>query len=281
MIRAFSLSCMTLAVALAQGPAGPGGRHFGPPPDGPFQGARFLGAEAGIPGHVVKNAPFSADIVTERTQTLSDGNHIKQSTTVHLSRDSEGRTRSEQSLSSLAANGLASPSSNRTVVFIHDPVAGASYALNATSKTATRSMHPARASANTSGSGQTAQGTSSRPRAAFAGGGRRGGMNNQNIKTESLGTQTIEGVVAQGTRTTLTIPAGQMGNEQPIQIVTERWYSSDLQATVMVKRSDPRGGDSVTRYTNVSRAEPSPTLFQVPSDYKVQDAARGSRPAAQ
>jgi len=103
-------------------------------------------------------------------------------------------------------------------------------------------------------------------------------MNNQNVKTESLGTQTIEGVVAQGTRTTLTIPAGQMGNEQPIQIVTERWYSSDLQATIMVKRSDPREGDSVTRYTNVSRAEPSPALFQVPSDYKVQDAGRGGRP---
>jgi len=162
MIRIVSLGCMTLAVALAQNPPGRGGRHFGPP-DGLFQGGRFLGAEAGIPGHVVKNAPFSADIVTERTQTLSDGNHIKQSTTVHLSRDSEGRTRSEQSLSSLAANGLASPTSNRTVVFIHDPVAGASYALNSNNKTATRSMHPARTSASTSSTGQTAQGAPNRP----------------------------------------------------------------------------------------------------------------------
>lgn len=279
MIRLVSLSCISLAVALAQGP-GLGGRHFGPPLGGPFEGARFLGAEAGMPGHVVKNAPFTADVVTERTQTLSDGNHIKQSTTVHLSRDSEGRTRSEESLSSVAANGLASAATtNRTVVFIHDPVAGASYALNSNNKTATRSMHP-HASANASASGQTAQGGPGRPHAAFAaGGGRRGGMNSQNVKTESLGTQSIEGVTAQGTRTTLTIPAGQMGNEQPIQIVTERWYSSDLQATVMVKRSDPRQGDSVTRYTNVTRAEPSPTLFQVPSDYKIQDAGRGGRPA--
>ena len=279
MIRVISLGCVSLAVALAQNPPGPGARRFGIPPEGPFSGVRILGAEAGMPGHVVKNAPFSADIVTERTQTLGDGNHIKQSTTVHLSRDSEGRTRTEQSLSSLAGTGLASASSNRTLVFIHDPVAGASYALNSDNKTATRSARPQRPFGNNA-NGQTAQDAPLRSRPAFAGGGRRG-MNNQNVKTESLGTQSLEGVTAQGTRTTLTIPAGQIGNEQPIQIVTERWYSPDLQATIMVKRSDPREGETVTRYTNIGRAEPSPALFQVPSDYKMQDAGRGKPANAQ
>jgi hypothetical protein len=250
---------VAFTAALAQNPAGPGGRHFGPPPNG---GARFLGAEPGMPGRVVKNAPFSADVVTESTQTLADGNHIKQTGTVHFARDSEGRTRREQSLTSLGALG-----SNRTVVFISDPVAGASYALMPETKTATKSMRPAGRGGNRMMNGPNG------PHLAMAGNGRGGrGMRlgAQNVKTESLGTQTMEGVQVQGTRTTMTIPAGQIGNDQPIQIVTERWYSPDLQANVLVKHSDPRTGDTVTRYTNISRAEPVPTLFQVPADYKVQ-----------
>ena len=104
-------------------------------------------------------------------------------------------------------------------------------------------------------------------------GGRRGpgGAQNQNIKTEQLGTQVIEGVTAQGTRTTLTIPAGQIGNEQALTIVNERWYSPDLQTVVLSKHSDPRNGETVTRMTNVSRAEPASTLFLVPSDFKVTE----------
>ena len=259
MMRMGWVGLIAFTAALAQNPGGPGGgRHFGPPPGG---GARFLGAEPGMPGHVVKNAPFSADIVTESTQTLADGNHIKQTSTVHYARDSEGRTRREQSLTSLGALG-----SNRTVVFISDPVGGASYALMPETKTATKSMRQAGR-----GGMRMAMGPD-RPRPEMAGSGRsaRGMRNSQNFKTESLGTQTMEGVQVQGTRTTMTIPAGQIGNDEPIQIVTERWYSPDLQATVLVKHSDPRTGDSVTRYTNISRAEPVPTLFQVPADYKVQ-----------
>ena len=257
MVRMSWIGLIAFTAALAQNPGGPGGgRHFGPPPNG---GARFLGAEPGMPGRVVKNAPFSADVVTESTQTLADGNHIKQTSTVHFARDSEGRTRREQSLTSLGALG-----SNRTVVFISDPVGGASYALMPDTKTATK--RPAGRGGNRMMNGPNG------PRTAMAGTGRggRGMRNSQNVKTESLGTQTMEGVQAQGTRTTMTIPAGQIGNDQPIQIVTERWYSPDLQATILVKHSDPRTGDTTTRYTNISRAEPVPTLFQVPADYKVQ-----------
>jgi hypothetical protein len=103
-------------------------------------------------------------------------------------------------------------------------------------------------------------------------------VNNPNIKTESLGKQTIEGVVAEGTRTTMTIPAGQVGNDLPIQIVTERWYSPDLQTVVLSKRSDPRSGETVTRLANINRSEPSASLFEVPPDYKVTAATRGMRP---
>jgi hypothetical protein len=242
----------------AQNPPPPGRGRYGPGPGGP--GARFLGAEAGAPGRVVKNAPYSADMITESTQTLADGNHIRQNTTSRVYRDSEGRTRTEQSLKGLGA--LAGNSNLPKVIFINDPVAGTNYALNSSDKTATKSgwMRPGRSGPPPQNS--AAKGESRRN------GGYRGG-NGANVKTESLGRQTIEGVVAEGTRTTTTIPAGQLGNEQPIQVVTERWYSAELQAIVLNKHSDPRTGDTITRLANISRAEPAHTLFEVPSDYKV------------
>jgi hypothetical protein len=86
---------------------------------------------------------------------------------------------------------------------------------------------------------------------------------------EDLGMQTIEGVSAEGTRTTVTIPAGQIGNDKPIVTETERWYSPELQVTVMTKRTDPRTGTNTYKLTNINRSEPAPALFQVPSDYTV------------
>lgn len=256
--------CMVLGlVANAQDPGSDRGRGRGPNPGFQGPGARLLGAEAGMPGRVVKNAPYSADMVTETTQTLPDGNRIHQITTAHVYRDSEGRTRREPSLDSL--NTLAPNSHLPAVIFINDPVAGVNYALSSRDHTATRSswMRPGgRANQAKSAGGPPPGG-----RGHFAG----------NVKTESLGRQTIEGVPADGTRTTLTIPAGQIGNEQPIQVVTESWYSPDLQAVVMRKQSDPRTGESAFHMANLSRAEPAAALFQVPADYKVNDSMRPPR----
>jgi hypothetical protein len=257
------------AAAIAQPPGlphgGPGGRG------GP---GGFLGAEVLMPGRVVKNAPFSGDVVTQTTQTLSDGSHIKQSTTVHVYRDSQGRTRREQTLN---LNGLAVGANNGVpaqMVFLNDPVAGTSYALDTTNKTAAktgRGPRPAGANADSAGRGL-------RPQMAQ---GRVNRENSQNVKTESLGTQMVEGMQAQGTRTTRTIPAGEVGNEQPIQIVTESWYSTDLQMVVMRKSSDPRRGETVTQLTNVNRSEPSSTMFQVPADFTVSEGPRARGPRQQ
>jgi hypothetical protein len=94
-------------------------------------------------------------------------------------------------------------------------------------------------------------------------------------EVEHLGTRTIEGVSAEGTRTTVTIPEGQIGNEKPIITTTERWYSPELQVTVMNKRSDPRTGTTTYKLTNINRSEPSPLMFQVPADYTlIEPAAR-------
>jgi hypothetical protein len=273
---------MLAAGASAQGPGrGPGPGHgdrMGFGPAGP--GARFLGAEAGMSGRVVKNAPYAADIVTESTQTLADGNHIRQSTTGKVYRDSEGRTRSEQSVN---LNGLAANANMPPMVFINDPVAGLNYALNTKDRTAVKSNWMPRGRGGPGGPppNQT-QANGTQANGAQADGARvaqrrqRGASDpnrNPNVRTESLGRQTIEGVQADGRRTTVTIPVGQMGNELPIQSVTEVWYSAELHTEVLYKHSDPRMGDIVRKLANVSRGEPSRTMFEAPADYKVTESA--------
>ena len=262
-IRTLAISFVAVAAVLSAQPQGRGG-----PPD---WGARVVGAEPGRPGPVVKNAPFSADVTTETTQTLADGNHIHQTSNSKLYRDGEGRPRREQSLNGLGA--LSPHAGLPPVIFINDPVVGANYALSPSAHTATKSL-------GGRGFGQMGRGM---PKQDAAGAGRRmrgpqDAANRPNVKVESLARQTIEGLPAEGTRSTMIVPAGQMGNEQPIQIVTETWYSTDLQTNILIKRSDPRSGETVTRYTNIVRTEPAHNLFEVPADYKVTESGgRGSR----
>jgi TonB family protein len=92
-----------------------------------------------------------------------------------------------------------------------------------------------------------------------------------NVNRESLGKQMIEGVECEGTRMVSTIPAGQIGNERPIEIINERWYSPELQVTVMTKQSDPRYGETIFRLAGLTRAEPDEYLFKVPSEYTIKD----------
>jgi TonB family protein len=99
-------------------------------------------------------------------------------------------------------------------------------------------------------------------RVEYFGGGKR-------AKSESLGKQLIEGVQAEGTRTTVTLTAGEIGNELPIAIINERWYSPELQTTIMSRQMDPRFGETVYRMTNIDRGEPDKSLFEVPADYTV------------
>ena len=88
-------------------------------------------------------------------------------------------------------------------------------------------------------------------------------------RTEQLGVQNIEGVEAEGTRTVTTIPAGSIGNERPIEITYEKWYSKELQLVVMSKHNDPRFGEQTYRLTNIVRSEPDPSLFTLPNGYKL------------
>lgn len=98
-----------------------------------------------------------------------------------------------------------------------------------------------------------------------------------NMNRESLGKQMIEGIECEGQRIVQTIPAGQIGNERPIEIINERWYSPELQVTVMTKQSDPRFGETIFRLAGITRAEPDEFLFKVPSEYTVKDENFGFR----
>jgi hypothetical protein len=81
----------------------------------------------------------------------------------------------------------------------------------------------------------------------------------------------IEGVEAEGTRTTITIPAGRIGNDKPIEIVQERWYSPELHTTILNKHNDPRWGETVYKLTKINRSEPDRSLFEAPGDYTVRE----------
>jgi TonB family protein len=101
------------------------------------------------------------------------------------------------------------------------------------------------------------------------------GWGNYEARPESLGKQMIEGVEAEGTRSTVTIPAEAIGNERAIEIVDERWYSAELQIVVMSRHSDPRFGESTYRLTNIDRREPEKSLFEVPANFQMVGNAAG------
>lgn len=220
----------------------------------------FMRTEAGA-GKVVKGSPYSAQAVTTSTQTLPDGNHIQRTMSSTIARDSEGRTRREQTVSNIGA--LSASGTSAKSVMIHDPVAGTTAVLDASNHAAHVNHLEQRNFTFTRGDNGSAQGGHVQPRM-------RPGQD-ANLKTEDLGTQVMEGLSVQGKRITHTIPAGQVGNERAISSVTETWYSQDLQAVVMSKSSDPRNGDTSYKLTNISRAEPDAALFQVPGDYTVTD----------
>jgi len=373
--------------APAPGPDGQMPFHFETIVSGPGEpfGFSFVSAEMNFEGKLVKGAPYSAEAITETVQTLSDGNRLTRKSTATVHRDSEGRTRRDQTLGAIGPWATAEEPTR--AVFINDPVSGTHYILDPEHRTARKSQFFFRTSENKSGNafefhiappadpgtppppppGGSAQGALKRvqpvyPPVAKAAGAQgtvaveivinetgevisakaveghpllhqasveaarqwqfkptevdgnpvkvtgrvtfnfvlpekereqdpplrvRAPMRapapphldalstaplaSAQAEKETLGKQTIEGVEAEGTRTTLTIPAGAIGNERSINIVSERWYSPELQLVVMSKHSDPRFGETTYRLTNINRSEPARTLFEVPADYTLKE----------
>jgi hypothetical protein len=248
----------------------------------------FVSSEMGFETKVIKGAPFSADTVTEFIQTLGNGQRIYRKSTAFMCRDSEGRTRREQGINVIGAYASSEP--ERKTIMINDPVAGVMYILNPDEHTAAKvqiSLSALSEKGMISGrvtvsvkqviiDGVNTGGVSVSRRATAETGKETQVVttvkaeSGSNTRKESLGTQVIEGVQAEGTRIVETIPAGAIGNDTPIEIVSETWVSPELGVIVKSIHSDPRSGDNVYQLTNIRRAEPDPSLFQVPPDYTIK-----------
>jgi hypothetical protein len=237
-------------------------------------------------------APYSAETTTESVQVLADGNRIVKRTVTRVYRDTDGRTRTEM----IGDNGMIEK------ITISDPVAGTTWTLDPQSRTATRNAVIVVSDSGWASSGGVAGGIVSAGPGSGAGGTGasvvtatvRGGKVvsssvagsgvvtmdgvkvrpdvSSDVNREDLGQQSIEGVMATGTRVTAIIPAGASGNEQPIRIVTENWFSPELKVLVLTKFSDPRSGETTYRLSGILRTDQPRTLFEVPADYTVQQS---------
>lgn len=217
---------------------------------------------------VITGVPYSAEEVFDRTQTLADGTRITQRTRVtKFFRDSEGRTRNERPM----FMGAREASEDVMIVEISDPVSGFRYVLDPYNHIAHRFSPPEKPNEPTrysqqanAASSRTTSSTSVRTVVSAA-------PARPEVTTESLGTQTIEGVSVEGTRMTTTVAVGEIGNDRPIVSVRESWFSPDLKVVVLSKTSDPRMGESTMKLRNIDRTEPDPALFRAPADYQLVD----------
>jgi hypothetical protein len=251
----------------------------------------------------VKNAPYSAQVVREHAQTLADGNQIDvRRGPMAYYRDSAGRTRQE----------FVDDKGELRAVRIDDPAAGVSWTLKPQERVAIKldrnhPFHEIRKDGTlpsierrATPDGQQEVIVKRVVRADAA--ARRHVEQDVRIQlsktmaahgiaslasafddakwsskatTKDLGTRDFGGIKAEGRMRSYEIPAGAIGNRNPIVVSDETWTAPDLQVTVYTKHSDPRSGDVVFRLENVKREEPAAALFTVPADYTVREA--GSR----
>ena len=269
-----------------------------------------LPAQGVVESRVTTGKPYSADAITEFVQVLGDGNKISRKTTVRIYRDGEGRTRREE----LGADGT--PRS----ISIYDPVAHVSYVLHPATRTAHKSavriVYPEQMAAKVAdkialerAAGEPVAGrialvapaevpaqvaseeirkrhaevvvaqSGAATAAVYYPGTKVAGPVDE--KSESIGQKLIDGVPADGTRKSVVFPAGAIGNQQPITVMSEQWFSPDLDIFLMTRHSDPRTGETTYSLSNIIRVEPSPLLFEVPADYTVMESSYMRRPGAE
>lgn len=203
-------------------------------------------------GEFVKGAPYTATAVSETIQVLADGNRILNKSNAFLARDSEGRTRREETIARIGP--LHAQASK--LAFITDPITKSEYVLNLEDKTA--SVHKL--------AGEKVFTTQKRLQGKVL-----QSSEHADIKQEALPNETIDGLSCEHIMQTETIPAESIGNERPIVITQETCASPELHLLVLRKRNDPRFGETMYKLTDIRRGEPDASLFQVPTDFKVVD----------
>jgi hypothetical protein len=275
-----------VAPVVGQSQLGSGPVTAGPSISSLPHGGMVAHVEDNISEATVKGTPFCAAVTTEHTQSLADGNRIHTVDSSSLCRDRAGRTRSETTLNLLDAN--LQGSSPRLVTIV-DPVAGTRYMLDPENKVAHKMTLNPPGSFSTSASDSNSPAKGDSVFFSHNPGGLESSAASANVvfrkagqsasepaeSTENLGEQTINGIRATGTRMTTTIPSGNVGNDRAINVTSERWYSSELKATIMTKHADPWAGELKTEFTSVDTSDPDPSLFIVPGDYKILDDKNG------
>jgi len=242
------------------------------PPPGIVGGAQVRQFVHPPPETPRSGAPYSGIGTTETVQTLADGNHIVHTNASHYYRDSSGRTRTELSLSAVGPFTLDESS---TVVMITDPVAKQRFVLHPEQKRGeVLPLGPLALAAATGGAKHGAEASGATVNTNMSARCMPGGAAAA-ATTVSLGQKTLAGLQTTGTKTEYTIPAGQIGNEQPITVTSEKWVSEELGVTVSSIMHDPMIGDTQFHLSQIERTEPDASLFAVPADYTLNDVTAG------
>jgi hypothetical protein len=220
----------------------------------------------------VKDKPYAASAVTDTIQTLADGNRIVHHLESRTYRDSSGRTRREEALGALPEG---SSSQAEKQVFLSDPVAGANFILNQDAKTARRLSTHVMLLRTPAPTGENEPPPPAQIIIGDAEIENHDGKlltvdSSKDTKTEDLGERTIQGLSCTGKRTTITIPAGARGNERPIVITREVWYSNDIEAIVESTTNDPRSGETHYVLKDIDRSEQPLSLFEPPAQFKLE-----------
>jgi len=271
MLFAVSAFAQTSIATSSVGTNGVATMHFGPSP---------------LAMRPITGAPYSGEQVHETVQTLLDGTHITQTMpATKVYRDSLGRTRTERRMFRGPVGIEPNVPDAPIIIEIIDPVAQSRYTLEAQNKVAHRqelgASRPDTIAAATVGRGDVSgSATFVISGGAFA--SRLGAAPAPNatgqmidpgpqMSTEKLASQTVEGVLVEGTRHTITWPVGVLGNDRPITRTDETWISPELKEVILSKTSDPRSGEQTQKLINIDRNEPDPSLFQPPPDYAIVD----------
>jgi hypothetical protein len=226
------------------------------------------------PGQAVTGVPYSGVGTTEIVQTLADGNRIVRRNTMRYFRDSQGRTRTEYELSAV---GPFTVDGAGTVVMINDPVSKQRYVLHPDRKVVAtmpvavlplESEGSPVAAGVISGDAVSGHATPMMPVP--------GCTSSHSLPAEPmpLGERVIEGLRVVGSRVEFEIAAGSIGNEQPITVRSEQWFSPELGVVIESVHQDPMMGEIHYKLEQISRAEPDPSLFKPPADYAEHEAPR-------
>jgi hypothetical protein len=228
----------------------------------------------------IAGQPYEAHKVTRSVWRLADGTTITHESGSQIARDSEGRIREELVIVNASSLGGKQLNHTSSSVTIGDPVDHSMLIWTGEDPKLVMRMALPQLPARPHTTGGVFGGLVAPPRPvklANATGpntvkpAREDDRSRETVHTEDLGKQSLAGVLATGKRTTTVIPIGKIGNDRPITVVHEEWYSPDLKIVVKSLDSDPRSGDRTMELEGVTRGDPSPALFQAPEGAKVTE----------